>query len=358
MSSEELLSKINTRKSMVLIILLGLITAIVFILYGYFNHNQNILAEEQQSLSATGTVEAKSVMVSFKIPGRIDSILVDEGSKVSKDQELACLDGREVEAKLVQARGAHAAAQGQADQAGTAVPLTAETVEANIKYAEALVDKAQVGVNNAQQKYDRIKVLAESGAVSGDQLDQVTNAYEAAQKDLLAAQSKLNEALSARMRVDVAQSQFEAATGQSMQAEGAVREAEAYLDNTHLKAPINGYITGKFLEAGEMINAGTPVFEITDLTHTYVKVFIDETKIGRVKLDQVAEVTVDAYPGTVFKGKVVWINDAGQFAVHKAVNEQYSHDIRSFEVKVDIPNKDLQLKTGMTAMVNILGEEK
>ena len=91
--------------------------------------------------------------------------------------------------------------------------------------------------------------------------------------------------------------------------------------------------------------------------HTYVKVFIDETKIGRVKLNQPAEITVDAYPDKVFKGKVVWINDAGQFAVHKAINEQYSHDIRSFEVKIDVPNQDMQLKTGMTAVVKIVDGE-
>lgn len=133
-----------------------------------------------------------------------------------------------------------------------------------------------------------------------------------------------------------------------------MQEAETYLRNTHLKAPISGYITKKFLEAGEMVGAGTPVFEITDLEHTYVKVYIDERKIGRVHLNQAVEVRVDSFPGRVFKGKVVYISDAGEFAVRKAVNEQYDHDIRSFEVKIDIPNPDLVLKTGMTARVKIL----
>lgn len=65
---------------------------------------------------------------------------------------------------------------------------------------------------------------------------------------------------------------------------------------------------------------------------------------------------MDSFPGRFFKGKVVWINDAGEFAVRKAVNEQYDHDIRSFEVKIDVPNPDLVLKTGMTARVRILEE--
>lgn len=357
MSSQELLLKINYKKTIVLLIMLGLITGIVFILYGYFNKNEAILAEEQQSLTATGTIEARSVMAAFKIPGRIGNILVDEGSKVTRGQELAWLDSREVEAKLIQAQGAHSAAQAQAAQAGSAIPLTMDTVEANISYAQTAVEKAQIQLTATEQKYDRYKVLYENDAISGDQFDGVEAAYQAAQQDLQAAQSKLNEALAARLQVDVVQSKFDAAAGQSMQAEGAVQEAQAYVDNAQLVSPIDGFITGKFLDTGEMLNAGTPVFEISDLLHTYVKVFIDETKIGRVKLNQPAEITVDAYPDKVFKGKVVWINDAGQFAVHKAINEQYSHDIRSFEVKIDVPNQDMQLKTGMTAVVKIVDGE-
>ena len=119
---------------------------------------------------------------------------------------------------------------------------------------------------------------------------------------------------------------------------------------------MSGYITQKYLEEGELVNAGTPVLEITDIEHTYVKVFISETKIGRVHLDQEAEITVASFPDRVFPGRVVWINDAGDFAVRKAVNEQDEHDLRSFEVKIDLPNPDLVLKTGMTARVKLLEE--
>jgi len=117
---------------------------------------------------------------------------------------------------------------------------------------------------------------------------------------------------------------------------------------------MSGYITQKYLQLGEMLNAGTPVFEITDLAHTYVNIYISEDKIGRVQLNQEAEITVDAFPERVFKGKVVLVNGAGEFAVKKAINEQYEHDIRSFKVKIDVPNSDLALKTGMTARVKII----
>lgn len=355
---DSMVNVLNKKKIAVAVLLAVVVIGAASMLYGYFYHQQQALAEERNSLTATGTIEAATAMASFKVPGRIDGFLANEGDRVEKGQQLGILEDAELRAKLAQAQGLSQAAQGSAQQAGNAVNLTSETVNASIEQAQALVAKAQVGVTNTKQQYDRVKVLNESGAASASQLDQAANAYQVALSDLDAAQGKLNEALAARMQVQVAQSQSLAAAGDASAAQGGVQEAEAYLNNTHLKSPISGYITQKLLEAGEMVNAGTPVMEITDLKHTYVKVYIDEKKIGRVQLGQTAEIKVDAYPHKVFRGKVVWINDAGQFAVHKAVNEQYNHDIRSYEVKIDLPNPKLELKTGMTATVKILEKVK
>jgi HlyD family secretion protein len=252
--------------------------------------------------------------------------------------------------------GAYEAASAQAKQAGSSVPLTCQQVETTIEQARAKVAQAEVGVTDARQQLERAQSLHDSGAISDKSLDDAKNNFDLAQNKLSEAQSGLDQALSARLKVQVAQSQYEATVGQSNQAGGAVEEAQAYVDNSILKAPISGYITQKLLEQGEMVNAGTPVLEITDIQHTYIKIFISESKIGRVKLGQAAEVTVDSFPERVFSGKVVWINNAGDFAVQRAVNEQYEHDLRSFEVKVDVPNQDLALKTGMTARVKLVEE--
>jgi HlyD family secretion protein len=354
---EDALKSISNKKKGVFILLAALVIAGLAIIIGYFNHQENTLARVQNSLTATGTIEATTVNAAFKIPGKISKVHIDEGMEVKQGQVLAELESQEIAAKLAQARGAAAAAQGQSRQAEQAIPLTAESVEAAVQQAQAMVEKAQVGVTNSQQQFERVEALHKEGAISTSDYDKAKNAYDAALNDMAAAQGKLNEALSARMKVTVVQHQHEAAQGQAEQAQGAVQEAQAYLDNTKLLSPINGFVTIKYLEAGEMLNAGTPVFEISDLRHSFVKVYIDEKKIGRVKLDQEVEVTVPAYPDKVFKGKVVKISDAGDFAVHKAVNEMHSHDIRSFKVKIDLDNKDLKLKTGMTASVTILEKE-
>lgn len=348
-------NKIRLRKAAVLFLFLLLLTAsLTFFLYQ--TKNQAAISAECNSLTATGTVEAKQVLASFKVPGQITSLSVDEGNQVTQGQELALLDSRELTAKLNQAHGAYVATGAQAQQAADAVALTSQQVEAAIQQANAVVAQAKVGVTDANQQLERAQALHEANAISDKSLDDAQNNYDLAQGKLAEAQSGLEQALAARLQVQVAQSQQEAIVAQGQQAKGAVEEAQAYVDNTVLRAPLSGYITQKFLEQGEMVNAGTPILEITDMQHTYIKIFITEDKIGRVHLGQTAEITVAALPGRVLTGQVVWINNAGDFAVHKAVNEQHEHDVRSFEVKINVPNEDLALKTGMTASVTLVEE--
>ncbi|MDD2553383.1 MAG: efflux RND transporter periplasmic adaptor subunit [Desulfotomaculaceae bacterium] len=341
------------KKFLALTLFLAIITLAALVFFSLYKDRAETI-EAQESLTATGVVEAKKVSASFKVPGRIENMLIDEGSRIEQGQELARLDSRELSAKLSQASGAFDAARAQARVAENSIPLTSQQIEAAIEQAQAKVSQAEVGVETARDLYEKTDQLYRNSAVPEKSYTDAKNSYILAQNVLKEAQAALDQALAARLKVDLAQAQYEAAAGQSNQASGAVQEAQAYLDNTRLLAPISGFITQKNLEQGEMVNAGTPVLEITDLFHTYVKVFISEKKIGRVQLGQDVEITVDSFPDRVYHGNVVWINDAGEFAVRKAVNEQYDHDIRSFEVKIDVPNPDLSLKTGMTARVNII----
>ena len=352
------LAKINLKKMVAFVVFMGIIILSLFIFNRYFYRNEVALADAEQSLSATGTVEAENVRASFKVPGKLEKMLVKEGDKVEAGQEIASLEDMEISSDFVSAQGAYNAAVGDAQRAADAVSLTSQQVEATIAQTQAKVDQAGIGVKDAKLSFDRAAALVKSGAAPQKTLDDATNAYNLALSKLQEAQAALEQATSARMNVTIAQSQHQAAQGVVKQADGAVQKANAYLNNTHLLSPLAGFITQKYLQTGEMLNAGTPVYEIVDLFHPYVNVYISEAKIGRVHLNQEADISVDAFPCQVFKGKVVLINEAGEFAVKKAINEQYEHDIRSFQVKIDIPNQDLALKTGMTAKVNILEEAK
>ncbi|KLU64722.1 multidrug export protein EmrA [Desulfosporosinus acididurans] len=348
------LARINFKKIGVFILFMGIIGGSLVIFNQYFYKRQVALTNEQQSLTATGTIEATDVMASFKVPGKLAKTLVDEGSQVKAGQEIASLESEEISSDVVAAQGAYSAALENSQKAADAVPLTKEQVESTIAQTQAKVAQAEIGVKDAEQSYDRATALFKGGAVPQKTLDDATNAYDLAKSKLQEAQAALQQALSAQSNVTIAQAQSDAAQGAVTQASGAVDKATAYLNDTNLLSPLTGYITKKYLQAGEMLNAGTPVYEITDLANPYVNVYISETKIGRVHLNQEADVTVDAYPNRVFKGKVVLINGAGEFAVKKAINDQYEHDIQSFEVKIELPNQDLALKTGMTAQVKII----
>lgn len=350
----DIFTKIKRKKVGVLVCFLGIVIAGLLIFNNYFYAHAKAMAAEQQSLTSTGTLEATKVMASFKVPGKLAKSFVDEGNSVETGQEIASLESQEISSDVLTAKGAYEAAVGQAQQASQAVPLTSQQVESTIEQTQSKVAQAEIGVKDAQAAYERATALFQSGAIAQKSLDDATNAYDLAQKKLQEAQAGLEQAISARLNVQVATSKSQAAQGQLKQADGAVQKAEAYLNNTHLTAPMSGFITQKYLQPGEMLNAGTPVFEITDLAHTFVNIYISEDKIGRVQLNQEADITVDAFADRIFKGKVVLISDAGEFAVKKAINEQYEHDLRSFKVKVDVPNPDLVLKTGMTARVKIL----
>lgn len=350
------LVKAGRQKKLVLLFFVIIIALTTLIMGGYFYKKQTALAGDRESLTGTGSIEATSVMASFKVPGRIAELFVDEGSQVKKGALLAALETRELQAELTQAEGAHEAAQANSRQAQEAIPLTSQQVETTIAQCQAKVEQAQVKVKSAKQTYDRIVELHKAQAISDSQFDDATNNYEGALKQLEEAQAGLAQAEAARLKVGVSQAQYDAALGQANQAQGAVEKASAYLENSKLQAPMAGFITQKYLELGEMLSAGTPIFEITDLENTYVKVYISEKKIGRVKLGQKAEIRVASFPAKVFTGKVVFINNAGDFAVQRAINEQYQHDIRSFEVKIAVPNPDFALKVGMTANIKILEE--
>ncbi|MGO0123427.1 HlyD family secretion protein [Desulfothermobacter acidiphilus] len=387
---------LDRRKLALALFLLILLLASAAIYYFYFYRQQLARTAEREELLFTGTVEATVSLAAFKVPGRVAELEVHEGSEVKEGQLLARLESREIEAKLAQAEGALAAAQGQVEQADNNLAFQRQQVEAKIQQAQALVAQAQCGLRNVEEQakkaevgvkdaedqlqnardlYQRLQFLHAQGAVDARKLEEARVAYERAQnacqaaqierqraqnacesarQKLAEAQAALEQALSGRTGLTVFAAQAEAARGQAEQADGAVREARALLDNTRLLAPMAGFITRKFVEKGEMVNAGSPVYEVADLRHPYVKIYVSETKIGRVRLGQKAEIRVEAFPDRTFTGTVVRIAEAGEFAVKKPVSEQRGQDIRSFEVKIDLANPELLLKPGMTARVRLV----
>ncbi len=245
---------------------------------------------EQGALVVSGNVEVTEVNVGFKIPGRVESLLTDEGRTVKTGEKIAVLDSAEYESLVSQNRAA-------------------------VRNAEAVLDKAK-------KDYERTELLFKNGAISSQQMDAAKTAY------------------------DVALSQVQ-------QTRAALGTSEARLQDTVAFSPVAGVVLRKNVEAGETVAAGTPVFTIGDLDNPWVKVYVKEDKLGLVKLGQKAEIRTDSYPGKIYEGTVTYISSEAEFTP-KNVQTQEERVKLVFGVKVSVKNVNDELKPSMPADVKIL----
>ena len=241
------------------------------------------------AITASGTVEVTEVNAGFTMPGRVIALLTDEGHVVKLGEKIAVLDSAESEAQVAQGRAA-------------------------LENAEAQRDKAKTD-------FKRYKALLQSGAVSTQQMDSAKTAY------------------------DVALSQVR-------QAGATLKTGEVKLRDTVLYAPVSGMVLRKNVESGEAIGPGTPIVTIGDLGNPWVKVYVKEDRLGRVKLGQRAEVKSDSYPGKVYEGRVTYISSEAEFTP-KNVQTQEERVKLVFGVKVSVANVNDELRPGMPADVRI-----
>jgi HlyD family secretion protein len=241
------------------------------------------------TLTLSGTVEVTEVNVGFKVPGRIAELRVQEGQRVAKGERLALLDSAEQRSIVEQGRAA-------------------------VRNAEAEHEKAR-------KDYDRYRALSQDGAVTTQQLDLATKAY------------------------DVARSQLD-------QARAALRTAEVRLNDLTADAPVAGTVLSRNAEAGETIAAGVAVYTLGDLENPWVKVYVNETKLGMVKLGQKAQVSIDTFPGRAYEGRITYIASEAEFTP-KNVQTQEERVKLVFGMKVSVRNVNSELKPGMPADVKI-----
>jgi HlyD family secretion protein len=128
----------------------------------------------------------------------------------------------------------------------------------------------------------------------------------------------------------------------------ALAAAEAQLGYTVLQSPQAGVVLRKHVEPGEMIPAGMPAVTIADLSNIWVKIYIPETQLGRIRLGQAAEITTDSFRGKVYRGTVVFINSEAEFTP-KNVQTQEERVKLVFAGKIAVDNPNQELKPGMPA---------
>lgn len=293
-----------------------------------------------EDLAAAGTVEATSADLGFQVPGRIASTMVDEGEQVGAGDVLAQLDAAELEA-------AHAAAVAQAATARAQLAELEEGARPEERtQAGAALDAAEQRLEDARRSLERTRRLEAGGAVSREALEQATTAYEIMRAQAVQAREQLQLVATGprRERIDAARAHVAAA-------QAAVRQVEATLANTTIRAPFAGLVTVRHREAGETVAAGQPVLTLMNPADRWVRIYVREDRVGQVAIGQPARITSDSHPDTAFAGRVVHIAAEAEFTPRNVQTAEERVKL-VYAVKVQITgDQALALKPGVPADV-------
>jgi HlyD family secretion protein len=278
-------------------------------------------------IQANGRIEGDSVSVASKFPGRIAKLMVREGDNVTSGQVLAVLEDTQLQAKVSQARAAVAALAAQLKAAETSlavlkqeVPLVIEIAEAGVANARAVLAKADAAEKQATLDARRFRELLGAGTIDNHRSEMADLAVtaaasegEAARTGLTRAEKQLSQALLGPDRIRAQSEGVAAYAAQLEQGRAVQAEAESVLNDLTLVAPISGVITTRVRDAGEVIAAGSPVFDLVNLDRLYLKVYVPESQIGQLRLDLPARIFTDAFPGKQFAAAVRYIAARAEF---------------------------------------------
>jgi HlyD family secretion protein len=295
--------------------------------------------EDAGALVLSGTVDAHEVDLGFQVGGRIARLLADEGSRVQVGQVIAELDATDLRLAAERARA-------QADSAAkTLAALRAGARPQELQAAEAAVAQAQADRDLADQQVRRTKQLVDQNFVSPDQMDRVQSAAAAAAARV--DQAKANLSL---LRIGARKEDLERAAADVAAAEAAQRSAERQLGYVTLASPVAGVVSVRLAEGGQVVAPGQAVFRVAELSRPWVRAYLAEPDLAKVKLGQPAQVRVDGVPGHSFQGRLSFISPQAEFTPKTVETRALRVDL-VFRVTVDVDDPGGLLKIGMPADV-------
>ncbi|MGJ8759747.1 MAG: HlyD family secretion protein [Polaribacter sp.] len=294
-----------------------------------------------KSVVLQGRIEAKEIYLSSKIPTRINSFEVKEGASVKKGQLIATLLSPEIMAKEQQALALRDAANAQKNKAQNG----ARSEE--IRAAKSVYEKATAAANVMNKTYTRMANLFKDGVISEQKRDEIFAKKEVALKDQEAALSMYQMAKKGPRNEDI-----DAATAMVKQADGALIELEGYKNERNIIAPIDAEVLDFLPEEGELIGAGYPVVHLVDLTNSYAILNIKETSLFNFKKESVFEATIPALNNKKVQFKIYYVAALGDYATWSATKATGDFDIRTFEVKAMPVEKEVELRPGMSILID------
>ena len=298
------------------------------------------LVSRPGAITIQGEAEATEFRVSGKVPGRIEELYVREGSYVHKGDTLVLIDSPEVRAKLAQVNAARDAAEAQSRKAANGAR------QEQIAGAYQVWQTAVVQKDVLKKSLDRMQRLYDEKVISSQKFDEVQAKYEAAAAQELAAKSQYDLAVNGAREEDKA-----AALALVHQAEGALMEVQAYLDELYLTAPADGIISAIYPKAGELVGQGAPVLTVTDLSDMWFTFNVREDYLHGMKIGDKLTIEIPALDGKTVSATVNYLAARDSYATWKATKEIGQFDAKTFEVRARTESSIEGLIPGMTAIL-------
>ena len=292
----------------------------------------------RQPMVLQGQVEATEIRISGKLPGRVDSFLVQEGDWVKAGDTLVVINSPTIEAKYRQVNALEQVAQEQNKK------IDAGTRRQIIATALQLWNKTQSDLTLAQTTYQRILTLYKDSVVTSQRKDEVEAMYKAAQAAERAAYQQY------QMAVDGAQS--EAARSLVDAARSTVDEVSALLVDSRLTAPEDGQIATIFPKRGELVAPGTPIMSLVVMSDAHVVLNIREDLMPQFKMGGTFKADIPALGKKDIEFRIYYISPLGSFATWKSTKQTGSYDMQTFEIHARPVQAVEGLRPGMSAIVN------
>lgn len=294
---------------------------------------------DTDALLLSGTVEARETVLAFQASGRIEELLTDEGKAVTRGQEVARLIADDYQQAVERARAEVSAAE------AVLAALKAGSRKQEIRVAEATLQQARAELRFATEEVQRIRSLIAKQLISQEQLDQAELKRDVAKAAVRRAEQQL-----ALLREGPRLEEIDRAEAELAARRSALKTAEQRLSYVHLVSPVSGVVTLRQAEAGEVVREGQPIFAVAELSQPWVRAYINETDLVKVRLGQEATVTVDGLPERSFKGTLSFISPEAEFTPKTVETRELRVDL-VYRVKVQLEDPEGVLKMGMPADV-------
>jgi len=342
-------------------IVLGIIFVMAAVYYGVtVNHSKDLVL--------IGTVDSNQVIVSAQVEGRIQRLLVDEGTPVKAGDLIAVLDPSELQTQEAAAAANISSLQNKVTEMQHTEQSTSGSTSSDVANARAMVSSAKAQLVQAKATLDRTASdsrrmiqLAQAGVQSEQERVQAETNLQAAQATVQAqqelvkaAEASLNAAIARTQQANAAKSTVQSTEADLKNAIAQKNQAAVRLGYTNVYAPVTGTVSVRAARQGEVVNIGAPIVTIVDLTDTWARAAIPETYADHIGYGDVLRVQMPG--GTITSGKVFFKGVEGDFATQRDVSRR-KRDIRTIVLKVRLDNPKGAYVPGMTAEVLISPEQ-